>query len=128
MSVKQKSNAGKNTTLTQFKFKWWMAVIAIAVVAIIGIIVVQFSHASGKVYVDYVDHTCLVGTCTKTITLKSSGNWFISKVLDGRQVWYRNGGTCAIISYGSGKSSVDVSPAHIPSNGLPVTVNEISCP
>ncbi len=45
--TKSKSNTAKSTKLTQFKFRWWMAVILVAVVAVIGIVVLQFSHASG---------------------------------------------------------------------------------
>lgn len=50
MPTKTKSRTAnkKNTPqLTQFKFKWWMALILIAVVAIIGIVVLRFSNASG---------------------------------------------------------------------------------
>lgn len=47
MSVKPKSrvNTKNSSQLTQFKFRWWMALILVAVVAIIGIVILRFSHA-----------------------------------------------------------------------------------
>lgn len=46
--TKPKSNVRtSNQQLTQFKFRWWMALILVAVIAIIGIVILRFSHASG---------------------------------------------------------------------------------
>lgn len=39
--------SAKSTQLTQFKFRWWMALILVGVVAVIGVIIVQYSNASG---------------------------------------------------------------------------------
>ncbi len=46
--TKPKSRTGNknNSQLTQFKFRWWMALILVAVVAIIGVVIVRFSHAA----------------------------------------------------------------------------------
>ena len=45
---KPKSRTGNSssTKLTKFTFRWWMAIILIAVIAIIGVVVLQYSHAS----------------------------------------------------------------------------------
>lgn len=41
-----KSNVSKSAKKSSFQFKWWMAVIAVGVVAIIGVVVVRSSFAS----------------------------------------------------------------------------------
>ncbi len=46
---KTKSNVSKSTQLTQFKFKWWMAVLGIGVVAIVGIVILRYSHAGASI-------------------------------------------------------------------------------
>jgi len=43
-----KSNTLKRSSANGFRFKWWMAVILIAIIALIGIIVLRFSHAGTK--------------------------------------------------------------------------------
>lgn len=49
-----KSNVRKGTSKsTGFKFKWWMAVVLVAVVAVVGVLVLRFSHASGDSYINY---------------------------------------------------------------------------
>ncbi len=45
---KTKSNVSKSTQLTQFTFKWWMAVVLVVAVAVIGIAILKFSHASSS--------------------------------------------------------------------------------
>ncbi|MBA3679512.1 hypothetical protein H0W80_05015 [Candidatus Saccharibacteria bacterium] len=47
MAAKQKSRIGNSSNLTHFKFRWWMALILVGVVAVIGITVLRFSKASG---------------------------------------------------------------------------------
>ncbi len=42
----KKSNVSRSAQLTQFKFKWWMAVALIGVIAVIGVVIVRFSYAS----------------------------------------------------------------------------------
>ncbi len=44
---KPKSRTAKQSTpqLTHFKFRWWMALILVGIIAVIGIVIVQFSHA-----------------------------------------------------------------------------------
>ncbi len=42
----KKSNVSRSAQLTQFKFKWWMAVALVGVVAVIGVVIVRFSNAS----------------------------------------------------------------------------------
>lgn len=45
-NTKPKSRTSKNTSqLTQFTFRWWMVIILVGVVALLGIIIVRFSHA-----------------------------------------------------------------------------------
>lgn len=39
-------NTKNSSQLTQFKFRWWMVLILVAVVAIIGIVILRFSHAA----------------------------------------------------------------------------------
>ncbi len=45
---KPQSRTAKSNTnqLTQFKFRWWMALILVGVVAVLGIVILRFSHAS----------------------------------------------------------------------------------
>ncbi len=47
MATKPKSRVSKknSTQLTQFKFRWWMGLILVLVVAVIGIVVFRYSHA-----------------------------------------------------------------------------------
>ncbi len=40
-----RTSSKNSSQLTQFTFRWWMALILIGVVAILGIIIVRFSHA-----------------------------------------------------------------------------------
>lgn len=42
----KKSNVSRSSQLTQFKFKWWMAVALVGVIAVIGVVIVRFSYAS----------------------------------------------------------------------------------
>ncbi|MFO0862802.1 MAG: hypothetical protein U0516_03700 [Candidatus Saccharibacteria bacterium] len=58
-STKAKSRtSNKNTPqLTQFTFRWWMALVLVGVVTILGIIIIRFSHANsqytGKIVSNY---------------------------------------------------------------------------
>ena len=52
---KPKSNVAKSAKKSSFKFRWWYAVIAVLVVAVVGIAVLRFSHASaGTSYTIYI--------------------------------------------------------------------------
>ncbi len=42
---KPKSNVAKSAKKSSFKFKWWMAVVGVGVIALVGIVVLRFSHA-----------------------------------------------------------------------------------
>ncbi|MFO0862805.1 MAG: hypothetical protein U0516_03715 [Candidatus Saccharibacteria bacterium] len=44
---KSRTSNKNSSRLTQFKFRWWMAIVLIAVVAVIGVIIVRFSFADG---------------------------------------------------------------------------------
>ncbi len=43
----KKSNVSRSAQLTQFKFKWWMAIVLVGVIAGLGIVILRFSNASG---------------------------------------------------------------------------------
>lgn len=43
-----RSNVSKTTKKQSFKFRWWMAVILVLLVAVVGIVIVRFSRASGN--------------------------------------------------------------------------------
>lgn len=42
----KKSNVSKSAKKQSFRFRWWMAVIAVGVIAIVGIVVIRFSNAA----------------------------------------------------------------------------------
>ena len=42
---KPKSNVAKSAKKSSFKFKWWMAVVGVGLIALVGIVVLRFSHA-----------------------------------------------------------------------------------
>lgn len=44
----KKSNVSKSAKKTKFSFRWWMAVVLVVVVAVIGIAFLRFSHASSS--------------------------------------------------------------------------------
>lgn len=48
--TKPKSKASKSTQLTQFKFRWWMALVLVGVIAVIGILVLRYSQAGSRAY------------------------------------------------------------------------------
>ncbi len=54
--ARTRTTSAKSTQLTQFKFRWWMALILVGVVAVIGVIIVQYSNASG--YTHYGSANC----------------------------------------------------------------------
>ncbi len=56
----KKSNVSKSAQLTKFKFRWWMALILVGVVAIIGIVILRFSNASGSVSCIFYSGRCEV--------------------------------------------------------------------
>lgn len=43
-----KSNVRKGANKGGFKFRWWMVLVLVVVVAVVGIAVLRFSHASGQ--------------------------------------------------------------------------------
>ena len=54
---KPKSNVAKSAKKSSLKFKWWMAVVGVGIIALIGIVVLRFSHAGtsyviGKISMD----------------------------------------------------------------------------
>lgn len=54
---KTKSRVSNNTKKSGFKFRWWMAGIVVIVVAIVGIAVLRFSHASTTTSFAYKIHS-----------------------------------------------------------------------
>ena len=46
---KPKSNVAKSAKKSSFKFKWWMAVVGVGIIALVGIVVLRFSHAGTNV-------------------------------------------------------------------------------
>jgi len=73
--------ATKSNTLKRknsgFKFHWWMAVIGIGIIAIVGIIILRFSHAGAKPGFNAADAGCynvsIYGIPTETLQLGSIG-------------------------------------------------------
>ncbi len=56
-----KSSASRSTQLTQFTFKWWMALVLVGIVAVVGVVIVRFSNAAGPFAVNDTagnPHTC----------------------------------------------------------------------
>jgi len=43
--AKPKSRVSSSSRLTQFKFQWWIALILVGIVAVIGIVILRFSNA-----------------------------------------------------------------------------------
>ena len=43
---KSRVNTKNSSQLTQFKFSWWMALVLVGVIAVIGVIIIRFSNAS----------------------------------------------------------------------------------
>jgi hypothetical protein len=62
---KPKSNVANRAKKSSFKFRWWYAVIAILVVAIVGIAVLRFSHA-GTRPLGKITLYCAQGSCYNT--------------------------------------------------------------
>lgn len=132
MPTKPKSRvSSKNTPqLTQFKFRWWYAVILVVVVAVIGVIVLRYSYAGGNTYTDYVNSVTSSGN-RNSLYLRSSGKWEYNAAF-GQFNFRYNGGpngnntppwsvTCAHITsqgYKNGGVASHVGP------GSAVTVNE----
>jgi hypothetical protein len=54
-----------------FQFRWWMALILIGVVAVIGVLILRFSHASNNYY-GQVAVQCLPNTNTCGLDRKKS--------------------------------------------------------
>jgi len=46
---KPKSNVAKSAKKSSFKFKWWMAVVGVGIIALVGIVVLRFSHAGTNI-------------------------------------------------------------------------------
>lgn len=44
--IKTKTRTAKSTQFTKFTFRWWMALVLVGVIAIIGIIILRFSNAA----------------------------------------------------------------------------------
>jgi len=45
--TRTRTASAKSPRLTQFKFRWWMALVLVGVVAVIGVIIVKYSNAQG---------------------------------------------------------------------------------
>lgn len=77
MATKPKSNVAKSAKKSSFKFRWWMAVIGIGVIAVIGIAIVRFSNASSVTnqYADKVTSTTYLTNNIPCMRMQSSGTW-----------------------------------------------------
>lgn len=125
---KPRSNVAKSTQLTHFKFRWWMALVLVGVVAVIGIVILRFSHAGGNTYPDFVKYVNNNSTGTY-IELQSSGVW---QCPVGRSTCTRKNGfnqqanqfnlTCANITSQGYKRSAITRQSNPP--GSEVTVSE----
>ncbi|MBA3679178.1 hypothetical protein H0W80_03245 [Candidatus Saccharibacteria bacterium] len=56
--AKSKSRVSSGSQMTQFTFKWWMALVLVGIVAVIGLVVVRFSNASGFTFTYYGSANC----------------------------------------------------------------------
>ncbi len=131
MSVKPKSRVStKNSSqLTQFKFRWWMALILVAVVAVIGIVILRFSYASSvtNVYADKsngYNNQCGAGLA---LYLQSSGAWCRNGLFaNGVTRWRRpSDGRCAFMRSGVGQQAMKAPyVTNGQNNGVWVTVYE----
>jgi len=131
MSVKPKSrvNTKNSNQLTQFKFRWWMALILVAVVAVIGIVILRFSYASSvtNVYADKsngYNNQCGAGLA---LYLQSSGAWCRNgSFANGVTRWRRpSDGRCAFMRSGVGQQAMKAPyVTNGQNNGVWVTVYE----
>jgi len=64
--AKSRTSSKKSNQLTQYKFHWWMALIGVLVVAVIGIVIVRYSHAYGK-------NDCSYGYCVSGVVRGNNG-------------------------------------------------------
>lgn len=71
---KSKSNVSRASQLTQFKFRWWMALVLVAVIAIIGIVILRFSNAGTKPYFTFDTYGCPSAYGIPTVTLYPGSN------------------------------------------------------
>ncbi len=63
MATKSKtSRTAKRSKVKQFQFRWWMGVLIVGIVGVVGIAVFRFSNASGQP-LRYVPIWCNRGDC-----------------------------------------------------------------
>ncbi len=117
MATKPKSRVSNNNSkqLTQFKFRWWMALILVAVIAIIGIVIIRFSHASSvtKIYADtlvtgmnYPNGCPSYNGQSGSAQLTSSGQWCLYGTYQSGLTRFRriNDGQCSFMQLGANNS------------------------
>lgn len=64
--VKSRTSSKKSNQLTQHKFRWWMALVGVGVIAIVGIVIVRYSHAYGP-------NDCAYGGCNSGVVRGNNG-------------------------------------------------------
>lgn len=72
---KPKSNVSKSKQLTHFRFKWWMAVVGVGVVAVIGIIIVRFSFAGAGLSEAEIDSYWYYNNGYRDARVSNDGNY-----------------------------------------------------
>lgn len=106
-----KSNVSKSAKKQSFKFRWWMAVILVMFVAVVGIIVLSFTYAAnwtGTRYSQSVNRKT-TGFGNVCLSTDSSGTWCNngSTFTGGNlKVWRREDGRCATINLNSWNGNV----------------------
>ena len=103
-----KSNVRKSSSKSGgFKFKWWMGLGLVAIIAVIGVVVVRFSNAGGNTYPDTVKKVFVGSDGSTRISLNSSGYWYCF-----------SGSPCfRLNTNASGNTIYDVTCANISSQG-----------
>lgn len=91
---KSNKRVAKSAKKSNFTFKWWMGVLIVAVVAVVGLIVLRFSNAStGVTYTTYLGN--------KTDPNAKGGSYVNSKIYDQGRVIYGWMGPSNTTNYGN---------------------------
>jgi hypothetical protein len=124
-----------------FKFRWWMAVILVMIVAVVGIVVVRFSHAMGQygygpsfsgqqpiLVFDVTSNWCEAnGNCIGAINGGFFGNYGfrpqirrVNHATSGAYIWqFQSGGNanCGVLSKSATNSKFGKVPTEVIGTG-----------
>jgi hypothetical protein len=79
-----KSRTSKSVKKTGFKLKWWMGLVLVGVVAAIGIVILNFSHASGITTLSCATQNPINSLCTRASdnnNISSNGSFHTNTAL-----------------------------------------------